>query len=72
MTTTSYIFIYLVFALFSFFAFERILKLKSEDAQTAVVASFLFPLAWFILIFVGGGIWLIEMAEKYLERNDEK
>ena len=67
MSFLSYVLLYLLGAVISFFVIPKVIEFEVSDAQTLIFASLFFPLCWFLIITIGGYFYTVKCAEKYLE-----
>ena len=67
MSFLSYVLLYLLGVVVSFFVIPKLIEFESSEANTLIKVSLLFPIFWILTICVGTFYMLSEYAEKYLE-----
>ena len=67
MSFLSYVLLYLLGVVVSFFVIPKLIEFESFEANTLIKVSLLFPIFWIIVIFAVVDFSFSRRAEKYLE-----
>ena len=67
MSFLSYVLLYLLGVVVSFFVIPKLIEFESFEANTLIKVSLLFPIFWIIVIFAVVDFSFSRLAEKYLE-----